>query len=159
MAVVPVDPPSLQDALHGPLVSRPPHVVHHLVVPLLDEGAPDARRDVVERFIPGNALPLLLAATSRAPHRIEDSLGVVDLVDGGGPLRAISAAAAGVERVPLETPDGVRLLVDVGEQPARRLAVEARGRDERVAPLDAHGPRARVELRPVVPFLGRRECL
>src|SRR5262249_17861689 len=67
------------------------------------------------------------------------------------------ATAGGVDGVALELADRVRLLVHVGEQPARRLAVEAGGRDQLIVPLDApRGPAAGVDLDPVVPFVRRR---
>ena len=75
----------------------------------------------------------------RAPLRrsgIADALGVVHLVERGRALGAVAPAAARMDGIALELLDAAGVLVDVGEEPARRLAVEADGRDEREAPLD-----------------------
>src|SRR5256712_11816252 len=58
-----------------------------------------------------------------------------------------------MRRFSLELLDPERLLVDVGEEPARGLAVEADRRDQRVAARDLPRPRGRVVLFPVVPAL------
>ena len=47
--------------------------------------------------------------------------------------------------------------IDVGEEPARRLAVEARRRHQRIMPLDPLRPRPRIQLRPIAPPLLGRE--
>src|SRR5712691_8254082 len=60
-------------------------------------------------------------------------------------------------RIALVLADLERLAIDVGQESARRLAVEARGWNEHVVALDAAGPGARVELGPVVPAVARRE--
>ena len=119
--------------------------------------APDPAGDVVERLVPAHALPAVAAARARAPQRIQDAVGVGDLVERRRALGAVAPARARVLRVALELAHLQRLAVDVGEQPARRLAVEARRRDEHEALLHALRPRARVELDPVVPALLRRE--
>src|SRR5439155_1366114 len=80
--------------------------------------------------VPRDALPLAGATLARAPHRITDALGIVDLVERGRALGAVAAAAAGMDGIALELLDSARGLVDVGEQPARRLAVEADGRNQ-----------------------------
>jgi hypothetical protein len=47
--------------------------------------------------------------------------------------------------------------VDVGEQSARRFAIETRRRNERVMPLLPLRPRTRIELGPIIPALLWRE--
>src|SRR6185436_2697049 len=79
------------------------------------------------------------------------------LVQRGRSLRAVAPARAGMFGIAFVLADLERLAIDVGEQAARRLAVEAGRRHEHVAALDAPRPRARVELRPVVPPLARRK--
>ena len=154
--VVAVHVPGGQDALGVAVLPGPAHVVHHLVVALLGDRLADARRDVVEGLVPGHALPAVLAALAGALQGEEDAVGVFHLVEGRRPLGAASPARARVLGVALELLHLERLAIDVGEQPARRLAVEAGGRDEHEVPLDALRPRARVELDPVVPALLRR---
>src|SRR5207245_1571488 len=61
-----------------------------------------------------------------------------------------------VQRVAFELAHPHRILVDVGQEPAGRLAVEADRRHEHVALLDPARPLLRVVLAPVVPLLRRR---
>src|SRR5687768_6759815 len=58
--------------------------------------------------------------------------------------------------IPLELANLERLAIDVRQQPARGLAVEARRGHECVPLLDALRPRGRLELRPVEPAIPRR---
>src|SRR5262249_53926424 len=74
------------------------------------------------------------------------------------PLCAVAAARARVFRIALELADLEGFAVNVGEQPARRFAVEAGGRHQHVAPLPTPWPGSRVELDPVVPSLPGREA-
>src|SRR5690606_19763774 len=144
-------------ALREPVLARPPDVVHDLVVPILFDGPADARRDVLQCFIPADLHPLPLAPPPRALQRLEDAVGVGDLVQRCRSLCAVAAARAGVLGVALELADLERRLVDVGEEAAGGFAVEAGRGDEDVALLDTAGPRLRVQLDPVVPALLRRE--
>ena len=157
VAVVAIDPPRVEDALEvDELVARPAEVVHDFLRSALDQRLADPRRDIVERLVPGDALPLAPAAWTDASQRIEDPLGVVHLVERRRAFGAVAAAAARVRRVALELLDLERLPVDVREQAAGRLAVEADRRDQRVLSLDALRPGDRIELLPVLPALDRR---
>ena len=156
MRIVAVDPPGLEDAIHGAVVPGSADVVHDLLTAALRDRPPDPPADVVEGRLPGHPLPAALAAIPDAPEGMEDPLRVLHLVDRGRSLGADTAAASRMNGVPLEAPDLARLLVDVGEEPAGGLAVEADRRDELVAPLDLPRPRGGVVLDPVVPPLGRR---
>src|SRR5712691_10212382 len=60
-------------------------------------------------------------------------------------------------RISFVLADLERLAIDVGQESARRLAVEARGWNEHVVALDAAWPGTGVELGPVVPSLTRWE--
>src|SRR5262249_13224880 len=154
--VVPVDAPGLEHAVHVALVAGPPDVVEPLVVPALLERRTDARADLLEHLLPAHPLPAALTALPGALERVQDALGVLYLVDGRGALRAVPAARGRVQRVALELAYAQGLAVDVGEQAAGRLAVEADGGHEHVAALDAPRPGPDVVLAPVVPLLCRR---
>jgi len=158
VAVVPVDAPRLQDALHGAVVAGAAAVVHDLGAAVLLERLPDACGEGVERLVPRDALPFAAAARALALQGVQDAVGVLDLVERRRALRADAAAASRVHGIALEAADLPRLLVDVREQAARRLAVEADGRDEAHFALHAARPRLRVELDEVVPLLGRRRA-
>ena len=130
-------------------------VVHHFVMAVFVERRADLRGDRVQRLVPGRALPLAAAALADALQRVEDALRIANLIDCRGPLGAEVAATARVFRIALKLLNLHRLAVDVGEQPAGRLAVETGSGDDRVVALAAVG----VHLFPVVPLIGRRVLL
>src|SRR5207237_6228079 len=113
------------------------------------DGFTDAGADVVQSLVPTDLHPLALAAPARALQREEYAVGVCDLIQSRGPLRAVAPARAWVFGVALELLHAQSLSVHVCQQPARRLAVEARRRHEHVAPLTPLRPRARVQLNPI----------
>ena len=156
VGVVAVDAPGGQHALGVPVLAGPADVVHDLVRPPADDRPADAPGDVVERLVPGDGLPLPPPRAPARAKRVEDAVGIPDLVQRRRALGAVAPARAGVLGVALELAHLERLRVDVGEQAAGRLAVEARRRDEHRPPLDSSRPRLRVELDPVVPALLRR---
>src|SRR5262249_61158847 len=78
------------------------------------------------------------------------------MVACGGPLGAVTATSSGVNRIPLELLDLEGCLVDVRQETAGGLAVEADRRDQRVATLDLLRPCDRVVFFPAVPPLDRR---
>ena len=131
-------------------------MVDDLVLAILAQRACDAATDVLERVLPRHRLETTRTARADALHRLQDALGILDLIDRRRALRARAAAAAGVHGVAFEAVDSPGVLLDVREQAARGLAVEADRRDERIALLDALRPCCAVELAPVVPSLGRR---
>src|SRR5438876_3207263 len=133
-------------------------VVDDFVAAAFDERLADARGEVVEHLVPGDALPFGFAAIADALERIKDALGVVDLIESRGPLGTIAAAAARMGGVALEFADAVGLFVDVGEQAASGLAVEAYRGDEGVVLLDFARPSCRVVLGPILPAFDRREA-
>ena len=95
-----------------------------------------------------------VAALAVAPQRIEDAIRILELVRRDDALRAGAAAAAGMQRVAFDLADVERLLVDVGEDAARRLAVEADARNDPVVAAILLRPARRLEVDVVVP-LGR----
>ncbi len=158
MGVVPVDAPGREDALGKSVLPGPANVVHHLVRTAVRDRGADARRDLPERLIPSHPLPFPLAPLAGAPQRVQNPVGIGDLVEGGRTLRAVPPARPRVLRVALEFSDLERLPVDVREQTARGLAVEARRGHEHVPLLDAaRGPGLAVQLDPIIPPLFRRK--
>ncbi len=157
VAVVPVDAPGLQEPLGEAVLPGAAHVVDHLVAAVLDDRGPDPRGDVVERLIPGDRLPLPAAPLADPAQRVQDPVRVGELVDRRRPLRTVAPPRPRVRRVALQLADRQVALVDVGQQPARRLAVEAGRRDEHVLPRHLARVRLRVELHVGVPRLRRRE--
>src|SRR5260221_5217527 len=58
MAIVTIDAPRLQHAIHVSIRARTPNVIHHLIAALLDQRLADASSDVVEHSVPRGAFPL-----------------------------------------------------------------------------------------------------
>ena len=157
MRVVAVHAPRGQDSFGEAVLSRPADVVHDLVAPSIGDRASHADRDVVEGFVPGDPHPLTRAAPADPLERIENAIGVGDLVERGRTLGAVPAPRARMFGVAFELPDLQGVLVHVRQQPARRFAVEAGGGDKHVPLFDPPGPRFGVQLDPVVPPLLGRE--
>ena len=147
-------PQALDDAVHRAVVPRPADVIHDLVAAILDYGGAHAGGDVVERRVPAHSHPAAGATLADALHGIQDALGVADLIDRRRSLGAGAAATSRMYRVAFEATDLAGELVDVGEQAAARLAVEADCRDERIVALDPARPGAGFVFDPVVPVFG-----
>ena len=118
------------------VLARAPDVVHDLLPALLLDRLADAPTDVGEGFVPRRAHELAATAFADTLERIEDPLGILDLVERRRPLRTRAPAAAGVHGVAFELVDLPRGLVDVREQAAGGFAVEAGCGNEHVVPLD-----------------------
>lgn len=154
--VVPIHAPGLEHAVHVALVAGAPDVVGHFVLASFLQGAADASGDVVEHSIPGDALPLAFAAFAGTLERVQDSVGVGDLVDRGRAFGAVSPAGSGVVGVALELAHAAGGLVHVGQQAAGGFAVETGGGHHVVGFFLAARPGLGFILRPVVPALGGR---
>src|SRR5262249_26205917 len=84
---------------------------------------------------------------------IKNSIGIGNLVKGRRTFGAIAPAAARILRIAFELLNLICFFVDIGEEPARRLAIETSRRHELVMPLLALRPRLRIQLSPIVPAL------
>ena len=157
MAVVAVDPPRLEGAIHETVLAGPANVVHDLVVPALADSQVHPAADLRKGLIPCDPLPLTGAASALAAHRMKDPFRVVHLIDRGRALGTVAAPRARVGRVALEAPDITGVLVHVCQEAASRLAVETGGGNQTKTILLALRPRLGVVFLPVVPQLGRRE--
>ena len=76
MRVVPVHAPRRQHALGEAVLAGTADMVHDLAVPVLVDGGADATRDVVERLVPANPLPLPFPALPGALQGVEDPVRV-----------------------------------------------------------------------------------
>src|SRR5699024_2657809 len=120
--VVTVHSPGAEEPFGEAVLTRSSDVVHHVLVPPLDDGGADARGDVVEGSVPVDVFPFAAATFACAPQRVQDPFRVVELIDRGGPFGAVTSPRAGVCRVSLQFFDGEVFFVDVGEHPACGLA-------------------------------------
>ena len=154
VAVVPVEPPCLQHAVRVAVLAGTADVIHDFVPTVLENGFPDSRCDVVERLTPRHLAPFSRTAFAVAGQRIEDAIRILDLVRRDDAFGARAAAAARVHRIALDLPDRQLLLVDVCEDSARRLAVEADARDDPVVTAIFFRPARRLVIDVVVPLCG-----
>ena len=113
--VVAVDAPRSEHALGVAILAGSPDVVDNLVLAVLVEGLANARGDRIERLVPRDALPLALAAFPDPLQRVQNAVGVVDLVVRRRPLGTVAAARSRMLRVALELTNAPCVLVDVSE--------------------------------------------
>src|SRR5579862_1676916 len=118
MRIVAVDAPGLQRALHDEVVAGATDVIHHFFATIFLKRFADAGPESFEHFVPRSARPLATAPGPVPFHRIEDAVGVVNLRDGGGALRAQASATRRVLWIAFKLFDLSGLFVDVGEQSA-----------------------------------------
>src|SRR5438132_7922835 len=86
---------------------------------------------------------------------MKNAVGVGNLVKSCGAFRAVSATRAGMLRIAFELLNFICRFIDVRQETARRLAIEASRRRKNVAALYTPGPGARIELSPIIPaFFG-----
>src|SRR5512144_3174724 len=100
------------------------NVIHDFIAPLFQQGFSYAAGNVIESFIPRDALPLSCAARADALKRITNPLGIVDLIEGSRSLGAISAPTPGMLRVAVKTPDAPAVLFNKSQKPACGFAIE-----------------------------------
>ena len=153
VGVVPVYPPALQHPLHVTVVPGAADVVHDLLASPVQDRFSYPRTEGLEHLVPGGALPLVRAARALALHRVEHAVRGPELVHYRHALGAQASPTCGVHGIALDLCDLSGLFVDVGEQPARRFAVEADRRDEPVVAFGPLWPSLRVVLDPVRPLV------
>ena len=90
--VVSVDAPGREHALGESVLTRAADVVHDLVVPVFLQRLADAGGNVVERLVPRHPLPLPFSTAAGALERMENPVGIRDLVERGRALGAVAAA-------------------------------------------------------------------
>src|SRR5262249_14853380 len=140
VAVVTVDTPGAQHALHVAVMAGSPNVVHHLVTPAFHDSGANLGGKGLQRIIPRRALPLAFAALTRAFQRIENALWIVHLVDGGRAFGTIAPTATGMVGVALEFLDTFRFFINISQQSTGRFAIEADSRDDFVVLLNLTRP-------------------
>src|ERR1035441_2315876 len=133
------------------------NVVDDFIATIFHDGLANATGEIVEHLVPRNAHPVPAAAFSDAFERIQNALRIGDLIQRRGALRAISSATSRMRGIAFELANLERLLVDICEQAASRLAVEANGRNYVVVILDFAGPMRGIIFDPVIPLVRWRK--
>src|SRR5947209_6794081 len=151
MAVVAVNAPCTKYALHIAIMPRSAYVIHHLVAAVLNDGGPNFAGKRFQYFVPGRAIPLAFSTLACTLERIQDAFGVIDLVDSGRSLGAVTSSTARVIRITLKFFDPSRLFIHVSHQSACRFTVKTDGRNYFVMFLYFARPRPGVIFNPIVP--------
>src|SRR5215831_16166472 len=99
MTVVSVEPPRLHDAIRVAVLAGPADVVHQFVPAILLNGLAEASAEIVQHFIPRHALPLTSAPFTNALQRIEDAIGIFQLIGRDDALGARAAARPGMDGI------------------------------------------------------------
>src|ERR1044071_5521971 len=121
MRVVSVDAPSGENPFGESIFAGTPDVIHDLALAIFDDGFPNSRREIVEHIIPTNAFPIPRTALTGSLQRIKNAIRIVDLIERRRPFSAVTSTASRILGIAFELLNLIRVFVDVGEQPARRL--------------------------------------
>ena len=122
-----IDTPGGEDTLSETVLTWPADVVHNLVPPVFDDGIAYAPSQFIQHFVPTYLGPFSFTAFSSAFERVKYAIGILDLIKRCGTFRAIAPARSGMLGVTFKLLYLASSLVDIGQESARRLAVEARG--------------------------------
>src|SRR5579884_2925538 len=115
MAVVTIDAPCTQDTFHVTIVPRASNMIHDFITAVFHDGGANFTGKRVQYFVPGCTLPFAFATLAGTFQGIQDTFGIIDLVDGGGAFGAIAAAAAWMIGVALKFFNSPGFLIDVGK--------------------------------------------
>src|SRR5947208_8823918 len=136
-------------------MSRPTHVIHHLVATVLNDGGPNFAGKGFQYLVPGRAFPLALSTLACASERIQNAFGVIDLVDRSRSLGTVAPSTAGMIGVALKFFDSSGLFIHVSHQSAGSLTVEADSGDYFVMFLYFARPSPGIVLNPIMPAFWR----
>src|SRR5688572_3211063 len=113
MRVVTVDAPGGEYAFSKTILTRTSDVIHDLLTAIFNNCFSDSTCQLVQHFIPAHPLPFSFASFARAFERIENTIGIGDLIQRGWTLGAISATRARMLGVAFELLYFARGFVDV----------------------------------------------
>src|SRR5688572_14659341 len=130
MAVMPINAPGLNHPFNITIMAGPAHMIHDLIMPLLQDRLAHPAGNLIQSFLPGGPLPFTFPAPAGPLEWIENSLWIINLVFGRWPLSAVSSPAARMERVAFKLLCFERLFIYISQQAAGALAVETDRRDQ-----------------------------
>src|ERR1041384_4008252 len=137
-------------------MTRPSDVIHDFIAPLFQQRLPHAAGNVIESFIPRDTLPLSCAALADALERETNPLGIVDLIERGRALGAISAPTAGMLRIAVEPANTSGVLFNKTQKPASGFTIETNRRNDVAVLFDFARPLRSVVFDPIIPLFRRR---
>jgi hypothetical protein len=112
---VSVHAPGGQHTIGIAVLAGAAHVIHDFLLAVFHQCGAYTPGQVIQHAVPRHALPLSAAPRPDTLHGVENPVGIFDLVQCRRTLRAVAAAAAGVERIALEFADLARVAIDVGQ--------------------------------------------
>src|ERR1051326_848383 len=155
--VVAVDSPGGENPFGEAIFAGATDVIHDFVATIFYDGFTDSRGEIIQNLVPTDALPFSFAAFSTPLERIQNSIRIVDLIERRRALCAITSARSRVLRIPFELLNLIGVLIDVGKQTARRLAIETSRRHQLIVPLLTPRPCLGIQLSPIIPALPGRK--
>src|SRR6185369_4927509 len=130
MRVVSVNSPGRENTFRETVFTGPADVIHDFVTAVFDDCFANASRDGIERFVPSGLFPFPFTAFTGAFERKKNAVGIGYLVQRCRTLRTVAAARTWMFRIAFKLLYFACDLVDVSQQAARGLAIEAgRGND------------------------------
>src|SRR5215204_2777119 len=131
VAVVTVNTPRMKNALViEQLVAGAADMIHDLIAPLFQQRLAHTPGNVLQHFIPTDALPFPFAALADALQWVANALGVGHLIKCRRTFGAIAATAAGMFGIALEAANLVGVFLDHSDQPAGGFAVKTDRRND-----------------------------
>src|SRR5947209_19579906 len=127
MTVMPIYAPGAQHTFHIAIVAWAPDMIHDLVTTVFNDGCADFGGECIQYLIPGGAFPFALATFATTFQWVEDTFGIIDLVDGSRAFSAVASPAARVIGIALEFFDTTGFLIHAGNQTTGVFAVKADG--------------------------------
>src|SRR5258708_12698687 len=116
--------PGTEYTFHVAVVPWSPDVIHYFVMAAFDDGSADFASKCFQYLVPGGAFPFALAAFTCTFQGIEDTLGIIDLVDSGWAFGAVVPATARVIGVALEFFDPTPLFIHSAPQSTATFAAQ-----------------------------------
>src|SRR5579875_528285 len=115
MAIVAINTPCLENALDIAFVTWSTNVVDDFIMSAFLQRPANAVGDQHEHFRPGDRLPFPAAAWADTPQRLENAVGIVDLVDSRWTFSAEPASAGWMKGIALELTNFIRIFIYIGE--------------------------------------------
>src|SRR6476469_2131115 len=129
MGVVTVYAPGGEDALSKTVFTGSADVIHDFVAAIFDYSLTNAVGNIIQNPVPRDSFPFSLPAFAGALEWVKNAVGILNLVKGGRAFGAVAAARSGMLGIAFKLLNVAGNFVDVGQQTASGLAIEAGCRD------------------------------
>src|ERR1044071_2567340 len=97
-----VDSPRRENSFRESILAGAPDVIHDFAAAIFNNRFANSCSQIVEDLVPTYAFPISCTTFPDAFERIENSIGIVDLIQRRRPLGAIASARSRIFRIALE---------------------------------------------------------